>query len=185
LPSRMPFYYDWLAPSRGLLEPWTTLPALLGFAALLALAWGLRHRQRLFSLGVFLFFAGHFVTSNVVGLELAFEHRNHFPLIGVVLAVGSVLASTWHRLPLPASAAAPACLVLMVAMVAATVSRARDWSDGHGLALAHTRIAPQSGRAWQDLGVLEFEMGGGAKRENPRLQRAIDACRKGADAIPD
>ena len=29
LPRHMPFYYDWLQPSRGLLDPWTTLPALL------------------------------------------------------------------------------------------------------------------------------------------------------------
>ncbi len=26
MPSHMPFYYDWLQPSRGLLQPWTTLP---------------------------------------------------------------------------------------------------------------------------------------------------------------
>src|SRR5690606_36265573 len=28
LPSRLPFYYDDLQPSRGLLQPWTTLPSL-------------------------------------------------------------------------------------------------------------------------------------------------------------
>ena len=26
-PSHMPFFYDWLPSSRGLLQPWTTLPA--------------------------------------------------------------------------------------------------------------------------------------------------------------
>jgi len=185
LPSRMPFYYDWLAPSRGLLHPWTTLPALLLLASLLGLAWRLRDRQPLFALGVLLFFAGHFVTSNVVGLELAFEHRNHFPLVGAVMAVGSVLALACRHLRLPAIAAAPACLALLAALSAATVLRARDWNDGYRLAVAHTRIAPQSGRAWQNLCVLEFEMGGGATRENPRLQRAIDACRRGADASAD
>ncbi len=86
LPSHMPFYYDWLPPSRGLLHPWTTLPAWGLLLTLLGVAWHLRQRRPIFSLGIFLFFAGHFVTSNVIGLELAFEHRNHFPLIGIVLA---------------------------------------------------------------------------------------------------
>src|SRR5690606_3329953 len=45
LPSNMPFYYDWLQPSRSLLHPWTTLPAILLLAALLVLAWRLRTRS--------------------------------------------------------------------------------------------------------------------------------------------
>src|SRR3546814_17931920 len=84
----MPFYYDWVQPSRSLLEPWTTLPAIAAVLALLGTAWSLRTRWPLFALGVFLFFAAHFIASNVVGLELAFEHRNHFALIGMVLAFG-------------------------------------------------------------------------------------------------
>src|SRR5690606_20760975 len=92
LPSHLPFYYDWLQPSRSVLQPWTTLPAWLLLFALLGMAWRLRLRRPLFALGVLLFFCGHFVTSNVIALELAFEHRNHFPLVGIVLAVGDLLA---------------------------------------------------------------------------------------------
>src|SRR5690606_8995695 len=44
LPRHMPFYYDWLQPSRGLLQPWTTLPALVVVAALPALSLWLRRR---------------------------------------------------------------------------------------------------------------------------------------------
>lgn len=184
-PDRMTFFYDWLAPSRGLLNPWTTLAALLLLAGLLALAWRMRHRLPLFSLGVFLFFAGHFITSNVVGLELAFEHRNHFPLIGVVLAVGSLLAEASRRIRLRPAAAASVCLFVLGAMATATAARAHAWSDGSGLAAYHTRIAPQSGRAWQTLCVLHFERGGGASPDNPHLQQAIDACRAGADVTPN
>jgi len=97
LPQHMPFYYDWIEPSRSLLQPWTTLPAIALIMGLLALAWRLRHQQPLFALGVFLFFAAHLITSNVVGLELAYEHRNHFALIGAVLAIASVLASLGRR----------------------------------------------------------------------------------------
>src|SRR3546814_16465102 len=94
----MPFYYDWLQPSRGLLQPWTTLPAIGVVLGLLGLAWHLRSRWPLFALGVFLFFASHFIASNVIPLELAFEHRNHFALIRAVLAVGSLLAHSGPRM---------------------------------------------------------------------------------------
>ncbi|HEY4582067.1 MAG TPA: hypothetical protein VIG88_04260, partial [Lysobacter sp.] len=36
VPSHMTFFYDWLQPSRGLLDPWTTMPAWLLVLALLA-----------------------------------------------------------------------------------------------------------------------------------------------------
>ena len=72
LPQHMPFYYDWLQPSRGLLHPWTTLPAITLLFALLATAWWQRARAPLVALGQLIFFGSHAITSNVVGLGLAF-----------------------------------------------------------------------------------------------------------------
>src|SRR3546814_21142672 len=54
LPQNMPFYYDWVQPSRSLLEPWTTLPAIAAVLALLGTAWSLPTRWPLFPHGVFL-----------------------------------------------------------------------------------------------------------------------------------
>ncbi|MDH5833044.1 hypothetical protein [Luteimonas kalidii] len=184
LPAHMSFHYDWIEPSRGLLTPWTTLPALLLLAALLTAALRLRHRRPLFALGILLFFAGHFVTSNVLGLELVFEHRNHFPLIGIVLAIGDLVAVISRRLKLRAAVTVPLCTLLLAALAIATAMRAHAWSDGLGLAKMHVRIAPESGRAWQTLCVAHFERGGGAEVSNPYLDKAIDACRRGADVTP-
>jgi len=185
LPQHMPFYYDWIAPSRGLLQPWTTLPALVVVAALLALAWRLRQRQPLFALGVFLFFAAHFVTSNVIPLELAYEHRNHFALIGAVLAVASVLLCLGQRLRPAALAGVGA--VLLVALCGATALRAQSWSSNLSLAKAGTEAAPGSPRAWIELCDSYFNAGGGAVagQNNPYLDAAIDACASGAESSPD
>src|SRR5690606_3747618 len=109
----MPFYYDWIQPSRGLTTPWTTLPALATVAGVLAVAWCSRRRWPLFALGLMLFFAAHAITSNIVGLELAFEHRNHFALVGAVLAVGCVFAGLAKRLQWTARATAALYLVLL------------------------------------------------------------------------
>lgn len=180
LPSQMTFYYDWLQPSRGLLTPWTTLPSLLFVLALLGTAWHLRAQRPLFALGVFLFLSGHFVTSNVIGLELAFEHRNHFPLIGVVIAAGDLLRAAADRFNVRGSIRFAVCMLLLVAMGLATAIRAHSWESNLKVAQTSARIAPHSARAWNSLCLAWFERGGGAKRGNPHLDKAIAACNQGA-----
>jgi hypothetical protein len=81
-------YHDDIAVSTGWLTPWTTLPALLGLAALMWLAWWLRRRAPLVSFGIAWLFVGHTLESTVLPLELAHEHRNYLPLLGLLLAGG-------------------------------------------------------------------------------------------------
>jgi len=81
-------YHDDIAISTGWLTPWTTLPALLGLAVLLGLAWGLRQRAPLLAFGLVWFFVGHALESTALPLELAHEHRNYLPLLGLALAAG-------------------------------------------------------------------------------------------------
>lgn len=184
LPSHMPFFYDWIQPSRDLLHPWTTLPAILLLAALLALAWRLRARRPVFALGVFVFFAGHFITSNVVNLELAFEHRNHFPLIGVLLAIGDLLALAVQRLRIRPEVGMAVCILPLVLLGSATVARAQVWNSPLDLALYSTEYAPHSARAWNALALYYYQTGGGSRADNPNLDAAIAACSKGADNAP-
>jgi len=182
LPSHMPFYYDWLVPSRSPLHPWTTLPALLLLGALVGVAWKVRHRRPQFAFGIFLFFAGHAVTSNIAPLELAFEHRNHLPMIGIVLAAGDLLAIAMDRFRLQATPIAVGVLLLSAGLSSATVLRAASWNSDLRMAQTSTRIAPFSTRAWNQLCVAYFNLGGGDKADNPYLDQAIAACDKGAEA---
>jgi hypothetical protein len=85
-------YHDDIAVSTGLLAPWTTLPALLGLAGLVWLAWRMRRNAPLAALGFAWFLLGHALESTVLPLELAHEHRNYLPLLGVLLAAGWALA---------------------------------------------------------------------------------------------
>ncbi|WP_051176324.1 hypothetical protein [Luteimonas mephitis] len=179
LPSHMPFYYDDLQPSRGLLHPWTTLPALLLVFGLLALAWRLRARRPLFALGIFLFFAGHAISSNVIGLELAFEHRNHFPLIGAVLALSDLFVAAAARLRLSSRATGLACVAILVALGGGTLWRAQAWGSPVGFAEYGTRLAPASERAWINLCEIHFELSGN-RPGDPHFAKALDTCGKGA-----
>ena len=184
-PAHMPFYYDGLQPSRGWLQPWTTLPSLLLIVGLLATAWWQRQRRPLVALGLLLFFAAHFITSNVVGLDLAYEHRNHLALAGIVLAVGSLLSSVARRIGVTPAVATAAVLVSLAALGTTTAYRAHVWRSELSLALTSTRLAPRSARAWNDLCVAWFNAGGGLTARNPHLGRATDACMQATRLNPD
>lgn len=184
MPSHMPFYYDWIQPSRGFLQPWTTLPAIMLLSALLAMAWMLRLRRPLFALGIFLFFAGHIITSNVMNLELAAEHRNHFPLIGMVLAIGDCLTLAVLRLKFRVQTIAAMIMALLIALGSMTVARAHVWGNPLGFAQKSVEYAPHSARAWNSLCTYYYNLGGGRTPQNPYLDKAIDTCRKGSLAAP-
>lgn len=184
LPGQMPFYYDWIQPSRSLIQPWTTLPALFVVAVLLCVAWAVRRSLPLFSLGVFLFFSAHFIASNVVALELAFEHRNHFALIGAVLAVGSLVELGCRRMQLRRAMLGLVCVIALGALAGATLLRAQAWSSAIGMLQAGTRAAPGSARAWVGLCDAYFMDGGGVTPGNTRLDDAIGACAAGTENAP-
>lgn len=181
LPQQMPFYYDWFRASRGLLTPWTTLPCILLVIGLLLVAWRWRTRRPLFSLGVFLFLTGHFITSNVIGLELVFEHRNHFPLVGAVLALGDLLMALMQRLNLRPPMVGAICCILLAGLGLATFTRARIWSNPLTLASKSTEYAPGSSRAWNSLCLAYYKLSG-EKAGNAYFDKAVEACDHGSNA---
>ena len=179
LPERLPFFYDDLEISRGLLDPATTLPAWALLLALLAAAWRWRAKRPVFACGVLLFFAGHFITSNVINLEMAFEHRNHFPLIGAVLAIGDLCAAAILRWEVRLQPVVALTAVVFVVMGIATVVRAHEWGEPLRFARYSVEIAPGSERAWLALGETYAGFSGG-RASSPYLEKAIETCQEGA-----
>lgn len=181
-PSSMPFYYDDLLVSRGLLQPPGTLVALLVLGFLLLWAWGWRNRRPLFAFGILFFFAGHFMTSNVLNLELAFEHRNQLPMIGILFALVDLSRSlfAWAS----AKGQGRFCLLVFTGVLlvvsSATVVRAWQWGEPLRFAEASVAISPHSERAWLQLGNVYAERSG-LDPQNPNFSRALDVCRRGAE----
>lgn len=84
-------YHDDIVISTGLFSPWTTLPALTGLAGLVWLAWRMRTRAPIVSFGLAWFLIGHAMESTVLPLEIAHEHRNYLPILGILLAAAWAL----------------------------------------------------------------------------------------------
>lgn len=158
-PAAMSFYYDDFAVSRGWLAPWTTLAGALLLASLLVLGWLWRKSEPLLWLGVLWFFAGHALTSNIVPLELVFEHRNYFAWLGVLL----VLAVGIRRFPMRDGPALKylGVGVLLFGLSGLTLVRSLTWAEPLLLASELAAANPQSGRASSALATVYYEMADG------------------------
>lgn len=159
LPGSMTFYYDDFVSSTSLLQPWTTAIGGLLLVGLAFLAWWWRARVPLASLGIFWFFAAHAITSNVVPLELVFEHRNYFALLGVLL----VVAEGVRHIPVRDG---PGIKVVGVAAVIVLLGflgmvRSAMWGNNLLLTTELTHLNPNSARAAQDMGILYNAMSDG------------------------
>jgi len=76
--SRLTLLHD-IEISRSLLQPWTTVPALLLLCCLVCLSLVVARRRPLLSYCVLFFFLNHFIEGSVLPLEIAYEHRNYLP----------------------------------------------------------------------------------------------------------
>jgi len=156
LPSSLTFYYDAYAKSTGWLHPISTLWGGFFLLALLSTAWWLRKRMPLTALGIFWFFAAHLLTSNVFNLELVFEHRNYFALLGVLLA----LADLVRRIPMRDGPALKYVGVGAIALCFGGLAMIRSATWGNELLLATDLVSinPTSQRASSDLATLYVGM---------------------------
>jgi Tfp pilus assembly protein PilF len=154
-----------VALSTGMFSPWTTLPALVALAALLAglfvtllVRAGKPWRfAALWSLGYFILIAP---SSSVVALaDLMFEHRTYLPMVSLVIGIGVLMER------LPRKSLAIACLILIPLMLAGTILRNADWRDEKTLWTKTARQSPRSARSWQALGQAFAADDAGKARE--------------------
>lgn len=146
-------YHDDIVVSRGLLQPWTTLPAVLGIIALLTGALALRRRLRFVSFAILWFFAGHLMESSVFPLEIAFEHRNYVPLYGLLLGTIATLGE------LATKSNIRRLLILMAVLVVAVFSgltalRASEWRSPLAFAVYEAGHHPGSARSQYEVGAV-------------------------------
>jgi len=147
--SELSFYHDDLRASHGLLDPPTTLLAILGLIGLLGVARWQRKARPLLCLGILWFFAGHALTATVIPLELVFEHRNYFPSIGLLLASAALVALEPGFRRRAAQAVVAAGFISLFAFT--TFLRAEEWSHPLRLAYSEAQKRPNSARAQYEL----------------------------------
>jgi len=167
--------HDDIALSTSLLTPWTTLPAVLGIMALLAIGFLAWKRHPLFGFGVLWFFIGHVLESSFIALELVHEHRNYLPSLGILLAMADVLNALACKLKFSRLWALVPVLVLTFAAV--TAIRSTQWSDMYTFARFEVLHHPESARAH---GYMGWVMG-----QHREYAAALEQMRLAAQLNPD
>jgi hypothetical protein len=150
LPSldSLTLYHDDIAVSRGLFDPPWTAASIVGWIAVAVVALWQRSRRPLFALGVAWFFCGHLLTATVIPLLLAFEHRNYFSSLGLLLACASLIALEGR---VGATRMRWGIVAILLAFYASTTwLRAQEWSNPLRLALSEAAKRPDSSLAQYD-----------------------------------
>lgn len=168
-------YHDDLEISRSLIQPLTTLPALMGLLALFAGALRWRRDQPVLALAIFWFLGTHVMESTTIPLELYFEHRNYLPMIGPLFALVWYGRLGWLRLQSELAKRATAVVVGGVLALTAwqTAQVASIWGDTNGLFAYWVFEKPGSFRArWTYASFLEAS--GNPQMALDQLAAAID-----------
>lgn len=146
--SRLGLFHDDIAVSTGLVSPPSTLPAVLGLCLVFAAAVAKARRYPVVSFGVLWYLAGHSLESGILGLEIAFEHRNYVPGLGVFLSLSYGAVRYMARPDSRQKRYAPT-LIGIILLLTGTVTwiRAGTWSDIRTLSVTEARNHPRSARA--------------------------------------
>lgn len=154
-------YHDDIVLSTSLLNPWTTLPSIIGICLLLVLALVARRSQPLLALGILWFFTGHLIESTIIPLELVHEHRNYLASLGPLIVIVQLLAVGARTLQAPKLWGMLPLIALVFGLT--TFQRADQWSDLNKQYRYSAMHHPGSPRAQASLGWLLIKQGESAE----------------------
>jgi hypothetical protein len=165
-PSSLGLFHDDYPVSRSLADPIVTAPATLFVVGLCAAAIALRRRMPALSMGVLWYFGAQLLESGPVPLELYFEHRNYFPLAGLLIGVGVQLTLAVRSVP-PlrrySRYVALAAFGWLATLAGVSYGEISLWADPYAQAGAWATERPDSVRAqshWASvLGEMRFSEG--------------------------
>ena len=94
-PNRLNLDYDFPL-SHSLIDPLTTLLALVAIIGLLAWSFWLAKKDRLITFCLLWYFGNLVIESSIIGLEIIFEHRTYLPSMMIIL-MAAILADRYLR----------------------------------------------------------------------------------------
>lgn len=150
--AAMGMFHDDIPISRSLLQPFSTLPAVVGVLALPMIAIALRKKAPLLAFGILFYLAGHILESTVFSLEIAHEHRNYLPMYGIVLNMVFYLLHPKYADTLRIRGIMT--MIFIVLFFFLTHTRSQDWANPIEFSTIEARHHPDSPRSNDELGRI-------------------------------
>lgn len=145
--SNRGLFHDDYVISKSLFNPLSTFFAFLGLVGLIIVAFLFRKKYIVLSFAILWFLVGHLLESlTFIPLEIYFEHRNYFPMIGLLFALSYLSVHYIGKLKLFLYFYI-FILVLLFSFI--TYNNAKLWGDDVLLAYTWARENPSSVRSQQ------------------------------------
>jgi Flp pilus assembly protein TadD len=170
-PNRLNLDYDFPL-SHGLIDPITTLLALVAITGLLAGSVWLAKKDRLISFCLLWYFGNLVIESSIIGLEIVFEHRTYLPSMMIIL-MAAILADRYLRSNI--LKIATVCAITLV-FAAWTYERNTVWSNAVTLWSDVVEKSPQKVRPHNNLG--------NALKHQGKIEEAIAHFKKALQLNP-
>jgi len=123
----MGFQHDYVEISKSLMSPLTTLLSLLSWAVVLTAALYFVKLSPSIFFALAFFLIAHSMESSFLPLEMAYEHRNYMPAVGVFVPIAYYGASYLNKAPRKGLIlAALVCITLLSSLV---FLRSYSWGD--------------------------------------------------------
>ena len=149
--ARMGLYLDDIPLSTGLLHPVSTLLSTIAWGIVFLSAIILRHRLPILSFSILWFLVGHSIESSFIGLEIAYEHRNYLPGIGVILGMSWCALMLYQQQEKLRPAFKLTGIFILVLLITLTLLRNHQWSTAGEHIETEVRHHPLSYRANDDF----------------------------------
>jgi tetratricopeptide (TPR) repeat protein len=167
-------FQDGIEISKGLLTPWTTLPAVLGIITLFCFSFWVRRKNALLSFAILFFFVGHLIESTVIGLEPYFEHRNYLSAVFLFLSVVCLLHSVTRN---KSKELFPIIVILILSFFSFLLwKRSELWANEQNLEVYWAELSPDSPRAQNALANFLLRSG--------QPEQAIAVLDKAVEKMP-
>lgn len=152
-PADFGLYHDDFALSKGLFQPFSTIVSIVGLAILATGAVLLRKKVPVISFAILFFLVGHSIESSIFSLEIAHEHRNYFPMYGMIFMFAYY--GLHPKLIEYGGAKVVVGFIALVGLFAIiTLNRAMDWTDNGRLSFSLAEHHPNSARSNYEAGRL-------------------------------
>ena len=146
-------FHDDILLSKGLFTPWSTFVSLTFWLGIFTASILAMRKYSLFAFGVLWFLIGHSIESSFLSLEVAHEHRNYLPYIGVIFIALNFFYLIKHKFQtnwLPIAGITAVTIILC----SITIARSNIWSSESNLIRAMARNHPHSARSQNMLAEL-------------------------------
>jgi len=155
--SKMGIHHDDFVLSTGLLDPISTVIAILVLTASVVAAVLFSRRLPVLAFAIMWYLVGHSMEASFIALEMVHEHRNYLPGFGPVFALIYYLLRSENQLFTERVKKVIAIAIIGI-LAAVTLVRSLQWSEIFSHAATEVRNHPDSLRANYQMGRLYFKL---------------------------